>query len=663
MKNLRKLHVLAVALVMVLCMMATTLFVAASGTGEQFDPYVCDQLPETITIPAGATVYYVAPLGNLELVVEDATGATAVVGGMGWPVAYTSENGGTAVVPFNASEKGELVKFGLWNQNPGADVVVTMSVQEPPVGSEANPENANDKLLNLGSVQCYFINTDLEAGDEDGYWYVFTAPSNGVLCLENSLASGGEYQIELRNENNYNLAIDGVYSNPVTTYPVTKGEVVKIHIYAECEGATIPATSVNACIFMSKGTESDPVSIKSKEGFKAYVPGGKTVCYVDGTTGGEWAGKGLVVSGASDVIANATVIVDDVAYTDVDGDGTIEITIAGDPNSMLAIHPFIDITNGCDYNASFTLTLGEAVSEDAPAVPELGYCSCGNDLVYESGCEATCHQNGMQEYWFCPECDAVYADEAGTQLTNRKNLVIVAECELVYQAGYEATCHQTGSYEYWFCPECDAVFADAAGIQLTNRKNLTIPALTELVYVEGYEASCHQTGLNEYWYCSECDAVFADAAGTQLTNRKNQIIPAIYDLVYVEAVEPGCHQTGSYEYWYCPECETVFADAAATQVTNRKNLTIPAIYDLVYVEAVEPGCHQNGLNEYWYCPECDAVFADAAGTQLTNRKNLTIPATSEMVHVDAVDPVCHQTGNVEYWYCSECFAVFTDAAA
>ena len=34
--------------------------------------------------------------------------------------------------------------------------------------------------------------------------------------------------------------------------------------------------------------------------------------------------------------------------------------------------------------------------------------------------------------------------------------------------------------EYWYCPECDAVFADAAGTQLTNRKNLTIPALGDI---------------------------------------------------------------------------------------------------------------------------------------------------------------------------------------
>jgi ribosomal protein L37AE/L43A len=82
----------------------------------------------------------------------------------------------------------------------------------------------------------------------------------------------------------------------------------------------------------------------------------------------------------------------------------------------------------------------------------------------------------MNDYWYCSECDAVFTDAAGRYLTNRKNLVIPAECELVYVPAVEATAIKNGSYEYWYCPICDAVFADAAGTQLTNRKNLTIPA-------------------------------------------------------------------------------------------------------------------------------------------------------------------------------------------
>ena len=88
-------------------------------------------------------------------------------------------------------------------------------------------------------------------------------------------------------------------------------------------------------------------------------------------------------------------------------------------------------------------------------------------------------------------------------------------------------CHADGSAEYWFCPECDAVFADAAGTQLTNRKNLVIPAVLELTHVEKVAPTTEAAGMAEYWYCEDCEAVYADAEGKVLTNLKNLVIPAI----------------------------------------------------------------------------------------------------------------------------------------
>ena len=144
---------------------------------------------------------------------------------------------------------------------------------------------------------------------------------------------------------------------------------------------------------------------------------------------------------------------------------------------------------------------------------------------------------------------------------------------LTYSEGYPASCHNRGLQEHWYCAECD-VYYDATGM-LTNAKNLTIPAEVELEHVPAAEA-CHADGHTEYWYCPECDAVYADAAGTQLTNRKNLEIAPDAELVYVPAVAATATENGCAEYWYCPDCEAVYADAAGTQLTNRLNLTIPA---------------------------------------------------------------------------------------
>jgi ribosomal protein L37AE/L43A len=333
---------------------------------------------------------------------------------------------------------------------------------------------------------------------------------------------------------------------------------------------------------------------------------------------------------------------------------------------------------------------------------------------YVAKVEAGCHQNGMNEYWYCKECDAVFADAALTQLTNRKNLVIAYDSEnVVYVAKVEAGCHQNGSEAYWYCTECDAVFTDAALTQLTNRKNLVIAYNAEnIVKVDAVAPSCHQNGNVEYWYCSECDAVFTDAALTQLSNRKSVVIACTAEIGHEAAIAVGCHTNGRQEFWYCTECDAVFTDVLRTELSNRKAVVIPYNPDnigyeaavavgchqngnienwycnqcgatftdsnlenqvntatikynqdnIVKVEKVEPGCHQNGCEEYWYCTECDAVFADENLKNLTNRKNLTILYTAEIGHEDAIAVQCHINGRQEFWYCMDCGAIFTDMA-
>lgn len=56
MKNMRKPLALLMSIVMIVSMMATTIFAAATGTGDISDPIVCDtvaDMPASVTIPAG----------------------------------------------------------------------------------------------------------------------------------------------------------------------------------------------------------------------------------------------------------------------------------------------------------------------------------------------------------------------------------------------------------------------------------------------------------------------------------------------------------------------------------------------------------------------------------------------------------------------------------
>ena len=252
---------------------------------------------------------------------------------------------------------------------------------------------------------------------------------------------------------------------------------------------------------------------------------------------------------------------------------------------------------------------------------------------YKSNNDATCTEDGTKTAK-CERCDVTdTVADAGSAKGHSFVGDTCTVCGFVQEhvhsmtktEAVEATCHQNGNQEYWYCADCDSVFADAEGRYLTNRKNVIIPATKGLTYVPAAEG-CHVPGTAEYWYCVECEAVFADAAGIMLTNRKNLETAPTCELVHMDAVDP-CHNNGTLEYWFCPKCEAVFADAEGKQLTNRMNLTIPAIEGaLQHFEAVAATKDKDGIQEHWYCEGCDCYFTDAEGKYNVAYKSLIIPA-------------------------------------
>ena len=299
----------------------------------------------------------------------------------------------------------------------------------------------------------------------------------------------------------------------------------------------------------------------------------------------------------------------------------------------------------------------------APAEEECTHAG----LVHMDAVDAACHYNGNVEYWVCYDCETVWADEALTQITNIKNVVVPAlGGEVTHVEAVEAGCNNDGNIEYWYCADCEQVWQDEALTQLTNSKNVKVAAThANVTHVDAVDAACHYNGNVEYWFCTACETVWTDEALTQISNLKNVVVPALGgEVTHVEAVEAGCNNDGNIEYWYCADCEQVWQDEALTQLTNIKNVKLGATHEnVIHYAAVEPACHYNGSVEYWFCSGCEGVWTDEALTQVSNSKNVVVPALGgEVVHVEAVAPTATENGNIEYWYCEECEQVWQDEA-
>ncbi|MGM9600549.1 MAG: hypothetical protein ACI3W5_03040, partial [Faecousia sp.] len=152
------------------------------------------------------------------------------------------------------------------------------------------------------------------------------------------------------------------------------------------------------------------------------------------------------------------------------------------------------------------------------------------NIEHVDALQPACHSNGNIEYWYCPDCGTFFQNEACTEVTNAKRVILPATGSenLEHHEAVAATCEENGNIEYWYCPDCDTYFQDEACTQVTNAKNVIIGALNHcnLRRVEALEPTCHDNGNIEYWYCPDCDTYFQDETCTEVTNAKRVILPA-----------------------------------------------------------------------------------------------------------------------------------------
>lgn len=180
---------------------------------------------------------------------------------------------------------------------------------------------------------------------------------------------------------------------------------------------------------------------------------------------------------------------------------------------------YTDVTLAEEY----VITVPQAPVESEPV--EEGCTHEG--LVHMEAVAPACHFDGNIEYWVCYDCEAVWQNAELTQLTNIKNVVLPAlGGEVVHVEAVEPGCENEGNIEHWYCESCEQVWQNEALTQLTNHKNVILPATHKnIVHVEAVVPTTEKEGNIEHWYCADCNIVWADEGQTQVTNHKNVILP------------------------------------------------------------------------------------------------------------------------------------------
>lgn len=176
-------------------------------------------VPVTAEVKAGEIVYYTGYIYEMTLTAENANGASVLFDG----VTYGADANGVLTVVFPAAGgmgRPMPVVIGLCN-GTDEDAVYTLNFAYP-VGNLMNPEQ-----LVMGE------NTAVVAeGSSSGYWYTWTAPSNGELTITMDAEADWSYVV-----NNITAGIygDTQWSDsepkPYTTVlTVTEGDEIQMNV-------------------------------------------------------------------------------------------------------------------------------------------------------------------------------------------------------------------------------------------------------------------------------------------------------------------------------------------------------------------------------------------------------------------------------------------------
>lgn len=283
----------------------------------------------------------------------------------------------------------------------------------------------------------------------------------------------------------------------------------------------------------------------------------------------------------------------------------------------------------------------------------------GHDTVKTEAVDATCTEDGHEEYWTCTVCEGIFEDaESAVELTNIP-VIKAAGHDAEKHAAVKATCTEDGQEEYWTCEGCGGMFSDAECKEAIAAVPVIRAEGHEGVKTEAVEATCTTDGNAEYWTCS-CGALFADADCTEELEAVPVTKAAGHDLEAVKAAEADCTTDGNGQYWHCGTCDGIYADPAGRTELEAAPVIKAAGHSAAKVPAVKATCTEDGNKEYWICTACEGLFADEACEETIAEVPVIKAAGHKAEKVEASAATCTEPGNAEYWTCQTCKGIFED---
>ena len=226
----------------------------------------------------------------------------------------------------------------------------------------------------------------------------------------------------------------------------------------------------------------------------------------------------------------------------------VTITVNGsDPLPPSCEHEY---ENDCDKNCSKCGEESRPEAEHQYFYACEQYCMLCNEktnprakhniLHVEAKAPVSCIEYGNVEYWYCEHCYHAWLDEACTDETNMKRVILAGECISNAPACQDGECinctlpcYAEAEHEYF--NDCESV--------CINCYEETREATHNVVHVEAVAASCSAMGNIEYWYCDVCGAAWLDADCTRNTNRFAVILP-MAEHTYANAFDATCDVCG-----------------------------------------------------------------------------------------------------------------------